>query len=75
MNYIKGYRCTICHKEFKPDEASLTCPCCGEKGILDVIYDYDALKKVLTKEYFEKNKNYSMKCLGLVGLHFMKHVI
>ncbi len=58
--FITGYRCTVCGKFFKPSEASLTCPCCGEKGILDVEYDYEALKKVLTKEYFEKNKNYSM---------------
>ena len=60
MNYIKGYRCTICGAEFKPGEVNLTCPHCGEKGILDVIYDYDALSKVLTKEYFAKNRNYSM---------------
>ena len=60
MNYIKGYRCTICHKFFKPEEVDLTCPDCGEQGILDIEYDYDALKKVLTKEYFENNRNYSM---------------
>ena len=60
MKYIKGYRCTICHKEFGPEENLLTCPHCGEKGILDVIYDYDALRKILTKEYFANNKNYSM---------------
>ena len=60
MNYIKGYRCTICHKFFKPNEVELTCPDCGEKGILDIEYDYDALKGVLTKEYFENNRNYSM---------------
>lgn len=58
--YIRGYRCTVCGKFFKPDEASLTCPICGEKGILDVEYDYEALKKVLTKEYFANNRNYSM---------------
>ena len=60
MSYIKGYRCTICGAEFKPGEVGLTCPHCGEKGILDVIYDYDALSKVLTKEYFANNRNYSM---------------
>ncbi len=60
MNFIKGYRCTICHKFFSPDEVNLTCPDCGEKGILDIEYDYDALKKVLTIEYFSNNKNYSM---------------
>lgn len=60
MSYIKGYRCTLCGAEFKEGEVGLTCPHCGEKGILDVVYDYDALKKVLTREYFEKNRNYSM---------------
>ena len=60
MNYIKGYRCTVCGKFFGTKEALLTCPDCGEKGILDVEYDYEALKKVLTKEYFANNRNYSM---------------
>lgn len=60
MSYIKGYKCTLCGAEFKEGDVSLTCPHCGEKGILDVVYDYDALKKVLTREYFEKNRNYSM---------------
>ena len=60
MSYIKSYRCTLCGAEFKEGEVGLTCPHCGEKGILDVVYDYDALKKVLTREYFEKNRNYSM---------------
>ena len=59
MDYIKGYRCTICGKFFKPSEVDLTCPLCGEKGILDVEYDYDKLKKVLNKKYFEENKNFS----------------
>ena len=60
MNYIKGYRCTICGKFFETKDALLTCPDCGEKGILDVEYDYDALKKVLTLDYFKNNRDYSM---------------
>lgn len=60
MNYIKGYVCTICGKFFLPEEVDLTCPECGEKGILDVVFDYEALKKVLTKDYFKNNKDYSM---------------
>ena len=60
MNYIKGYRCTVCGKFFETKEALLTCPDCGEQGILDVEYDYEALKNVLTKEYFANNRNYSM---------------
>ena len=41
--YFIGYRCTKCGKFFTPEEASFTCPCCGESGILDVIYDYEAM--------------------------------
>ena len=58
--YVLGYKCTLCGKFFKEDEASLTCPCCGEKGILDVVFDYDELRKVLTLDYFNNNKDYSM---------------
>ena len=58
--FVVGYRCTVCGKFFKTQEAMMTCPDCGEKGILDVEYDYEELKKVLTLDYFNKNKNYSM---------------
>lgn len=60
MKYIKGYRCTICGRFFETQEAMFTCPSCGEKGILDIEYDYDALKNVLNKQYFKNNSNYSM---------------
>ena len=58
--FVVGYRCTVCGKFFKTQKAMMTCPDCGEKGILDVEYDYEELKKVLTLDYFNKNKNYSM---------------
>jgi len=60
MGKFKGYRCTICHRTYSPDEALYTCPFCGEKGILDVEYDYEELKKVLTKKYFASNRDYTM---------------
>ena len=60
MNYIKGYRCTVCGKFYQTKEPMLTCPDCGEKGILDVEYYYEALKTILTKDYFKNNHDYSM---------------
>lgn len=36
MKHILGYRCTICGKEF-PYTELMTCPDCGEKGILDIV--------------------------------------
>ena len=38
-----GYQCSICGKEFQPDEVTYTCP--EDNGILDVILDYQELKK------------------------------
>lgn len=50
MSYVSGYQCTLCHKTFEQEVIDYTCPECGDKGILDVIYDYEAIKRVLTKE-------------------------
>lgn len=60
IKYFKGYRCTICGKFFTPEEAEFTCPDCGEKGILDVVYDYEEMKKDINLDYFKNNKDYSM---------------
>lgn len=67
--YIRGYRCTVCGEFFETKEAMMTCPHCGEKGILDVEYDYDVLKQVLTKDYFKNNRDYSMwRYFPLMGI-------
>ncbi len=60
MKYVKNYECTICHKTFAKDAKIYTCDECGEKGILDINYDYEALKKVINKKYFENNEDYTM---------------
>lgn len=57
---IKGYRCVECGRFFPTTEQMFTCPVCGEKGILDVEYDLEALKKVLTPAYFASNHDCSM---------------
>ena len=36
MQHILGYRCTLCGAEL-PYTERMTCPHCGEKGILDII--------------------------------------
>jgi threonine synthase len=46
--YFKGYRCTLCRKEYERDEVQYLCPACGKdykagyplSGVLEVIYDY-----------------------------------
>ena len=60
MKHILGYRCTICGKEF-PYTELMTCPDCGEKGILDIVFDYDYIKKnTLSREKLANCRDNSM---------------
>jgi threonine synthase len=44
MKHVTGLRCVICHKVYQPDEVLYVCPDHGNEGILDVAYDYDAIR-------------------------------
>ncbi len=44
MKNVTGLRCVICHKVYQPDELLYVCPDHGNEGILDVEYDYDAIR-------------------------------
>ncbi len=43
MDKFIGYTCSICQHDYAPDEVTYTCPKDG--GNLDVILDYDAIRK------------------------------
>lgn len=60
MKYVKGYKCTLCGSVYDVKDNLMTCPNCGETGILDIIYDYQEMKKEITKEYFANNRDFSM---------------
>lgn len=60
MNHVVGYRCTICGAEFPPFPELLTCPHCGEKGILDIVFDYAKIKEHFSRETLAVNRNNSM---------------
>jgi len=47
MSFIRHYECTLCGRILPPAGAPKTCPACGETGILDVVYDYEAMRKTV----------------------------
>lgn len=59
MDNIVGYKCTLCGAQFPYDE-SMTCPHCGEKGILDILFDYDYIKKHFNKTFLAFSRDNSM---------------
>ena len=61
MKHVLGYKCTLCQKEYQYQTDNLyTCPGCGSKGILDILYDYKKIKNKVTAQALAGNKNYSM---------------
>lgn len=57
--FVSGLKCVICKEEFPEKKGLLTCPDCGEEGILDTQYDYEAVAKVLTKPILANNPDSS----------------
>ena len=58
--FIIGLKCTKCKQIFEVDQIKTTCPHCGDDGILDVIYDYETLKKFFSRHYIDTNTDFSM---------------
>ena len=46
MNQTFFYRCSLCNQEYQPDQLQYTCPADG--GNLDVILDYDNLRRTIS---------------------------
>lgn len=55
MKYVKNLKCTNCSKTYKPIPDRYLCEDCGEKGILDVQYKYQEIKKDWSKKSLDRN--------------------
>lgn len=60
MNNVVGLKCTCCGRDFSADPGLYTCPVCGPTGIMDVIYDYAAIKKQTNRALMSTNGDYSI---------------
>ncbi len=49
MDHILHLKCLICGKEYHPDEVNYVCPDHGNEGILDVVYNYDAIGRHISQ--------------------------
>ncbi len=61
MKNVLGLRCIDCKKEVPSEAGTYTCPSCGSKGgIMDVIYDYQEINRITTREQVTKSRDYSI---------------
>ena len=50
----------VCGTEYNPDEVKYTCSKCGNDGVLEVIYDYEEIKKHFSKDSLKNNIIFGM---------------
>ena len=59
--HVTGLECVHCGRTYSTAEADYYCPACGyHEGILNVLYDYDAVGKELNAAALAGNRNLSM---------------
>ena len=52
MSFISSYRCTRCRKQIPYDLKKRACPVCG--SFLEIVYNLQTVKRVVTKRVLEK---------------------
>ena len=57
MRHVKYGRCVKCGKTYEAVPDLTTCEC---GGILDIVYDYDYIKSVFTKDTLKHRQNFTM---------------
>lgn len=60
MAKVKCLKCVKCGREYTSDQAMYYCPTCGPEGTLYVIYDYEPIKKKMTRKSLEENRETSL---------------
>jgi threonine synthase len=61
MGQPSALRCISCGAEYAPDALDYTCPACGpRRGTLEVLYDYDALRRTVDRRTFAATGRASM---------------
>jgi threonine synthase len=58
MNNVVGFKCVECADTYDVAEIEYVCPACG--GNLDVLYDYDRIRKQLSKASLSANRDFTM---------------
>mgnify|MGYP001396292031 CR=1 FL=1 len=60
MADVLKLKCSVCGREYAPDEVMYACPVCGQVGTLDVLYDYARLRDQLNRDAMASNRVQTM---------------
>ena len=59
MSPVRHLQCLICEETYAPDEVAYVCPRHGREGILDVVYDYEAIARQIDRATLEASRAFS----------------
>jgi threonine synthase len=60
MSSVLELKCMKCGRTYNPSAVRYVCPTCGNDGILEVLYDYDRVRTVITRKRLENDPDLSM---------------
>jgi len=60
LKHVIGFKCMLCGAEYGIDEVDYVCPRHGNEGILDVIYDYEFIRRHISKAKLAESRDYSI---------------
>ncbi|MFQ6111729.1 MAG: threonine synthase [Nitrospinota bacterium] len=61
MGRVEALRCSSCGREYSPQEVEYCCSSCGElEGTLEPLYNYDALRREVSREGFSRGGELKM---------------
>ena len=58
MEGFAGYRCSLCGQDYRADEVTYTCP--KDRGNLDILLNYDAIRQHFSPENVMKSTDFSL---------------
>lgn len=68
MSKFLGYRCSLCEREYRPEEPLYTCP--NDGGNLDITYDYAKIGKEFSQDSLTRSNDRSLwRYLPLLPVH------
>lgn len=71
-SFLKLMKCARCGKEYEPNSGAIVCTN-HDDGRLDIFYDYEELRSILTKEVLSRRPNGVWKYKELLPVNDEEH--
>jgi len=60
LENILSLKCLVCGRQYQPDTVDYVCPDHGDDGVLDVKYDFDFIRRQVSREQLADATDFSI---------------